>query len=217
MIGAAWDLFRANWGVLVAVLILTLLISSVPGNIVSKLTNIPTRLSWTPKEGWNVPPDFHWGRFFALQVFNWIVGAVAETGALVVFIATARGRSPEISVYFEGMTRVVQYLPAAFLWGFLAIASAVPLIVPGVIVFLGFSLATSFAVDRQLGPIEALRASWSATKGLKGRLFVFYLLSVLLAAAGIAACCVGLVVAYPVISVAHALIYVRLADRAPVG
>lgn len=210
VVATAWDMFKANWGVLVAVVILTVLISTIPARIVSFLFNVPTRVPFSLQHGWEVPPGFAWGRFSFASILNWTIGCVAEAGALTVFIATARGQSPQIPDFFRGMSRIVQYLPTTLLWGLIVVVGLGLLVVPGVILGLGLSMATSFAVDRGMGPLDALRVSWVATRGQKGKLFLFYVLAVLVTFAGIAACCVGLMITWPVVSLAHAIIYVRL-------
>ena len=49
------------------------------------------------------------------------------------------------------------------------------LIVPGIILTLGLSMATLIVVDTDLGPIDALKKSWAMMKGYKWNYLVFIL------------------------------------------
>jgi hypothetical protein len=87
------------------------------------------------------------------------------------------------------------------------------LIIPGIIVALGLSYATYFVADAGLGPIEALKASWAATNGSKGKLFLFGIVAFFIALAGVIACCIGIIPAVTLTMLAQAMIYVRLSGR----
>src|SRR5262249_36576075 len=82
--------------------------------------------------------------------------------------------------------------------------------VPGVILGLGLSLSSYYCIDQKMGPIDAMKASWAATNGQKGKIFLFGLVAFLLIIAGYLACLCGAFVAIPVVMVAFATIYLRL-------
>jgi len=84
------------------------------------------------------------------------------------------------------------------------------LIPPAIYISLALSQASYFVVDQKMNPIDAIKASFSATKGQKVQIFLFWVLAFLLIIAGFIACCVGLLVAIPIMEVGAALIYVRL-------
>jgi uncharacterized membrane protein len=102
---------------------------------------------------------------------------------------------------------VVITLLAAALGGLL-------LIVPGVILYLGLVFAQFYVVDQNMGPIDALKASWEVTKGQRGQLFVFSLAAGLLAIAGYVAWCIGAFATIPLAMVAVATVYTRLSGTA---
>jgi uncharacterized membrane protein len=84
------------------------------------------------------------------------------------------------------------------------------LIVPGVILALGWSLAPFYVVDAGMGPIEAMKASWSATRGQKGEIFVLGIASVGLTLLGVLMCCVGVLATSPILYVAFAIAFIRM-------
>ena len=84
------------------------------------------------------------------------------------------------------------------------------LIVPGVILSLGLLLAPYYVVDAQMGPIAAMKASWGATRGQKGDVFVLVLAGVGLALLGLVMCFFGILATFPIYSVAVAAAYTRM-------
>ncbi len=80
---------------------------------------------------------------------------------------------------------------------------------------LGVQFASVYVIDANMGPFEALNASWRATRGHKWMLFLFILVCIGVALAGTVACCVGIFVASPLIYLAHAIIFTRISGRAP--
>jgi uncharacterized membrane protein len=130
-----------------------------------------------------------------------------------VVVASVRRESPTLGTFFSGLARGLSYLGAFFLVATSSVLALIPVIVPGVIVFLGMSQATYLAVDRRLGPIEAVRASWQMTRGLRARILVVFLLEGAVGLAGLAACGVGLIVATPVILLMSGVLYLRLLPR----
>jgi uncharacterized membrane protein len=93
------------------------------------------------------------------------------------------------------------------------------LIVPGIIVGIGFSMALPLIVDRNLGPIDALTESWKLTEGNRVNIFIFGLIAFGLAIAGMCACGLGLLLVAPVGWIAYLYIYLRLTGQpvAPAG
>lgn len=81
------------------------------------------------------------------------------------------------------------------------------LIVPGVIALLFFMFSTFIVIDRELGPIDAMKESMRITEGHRLPLLGFVLLLVLIVIAGALALGVGLLVAFPIATLAFAHAY----------
>ncbi len=71
------------------------------------------------------------------------------------------------------------------------------LIVPGVIFWLGFTMAPFLIVDKNLGILESMKASWIITKGHKAEIFALNFYIILLNMAGALACGLGLFITVP--------------------
>lgn len=174
-------------------------------------------------------------------VVNYVLSQDADsdmrTLGMAIYIGTALVNLP-ITIWIQiGLTRYTLALARrdpnagfaqvfsggrffAFLGGALLMAIALifgyaACIVPGVILTLGWMFFGFFVVDREEGPVGGLKASWRATTGSKGKLFILALLIVLVAIAGYIACCVGIFVAIPVIQLGMAYAYMKLTGEEP--
>jgi uncharacterized membrane protein len=87
------------------------------------------------------------------------------------------------------------------------------LIVPGIIFMLMFMFTTFIVIERELGPIEAMKESRRITRGHKWQLLGFTLLLVLVNLLGLAALVVGLFVSIPVSSLAFVHAYRVLSGK----
>ena len=67
-------------------------------------------------------------------------------------------------------------------------------------------------VDKNLGWMDALKASWRLTDGYKLDLFLFGILCALLNFAGLLMCFVGLILTYAVTMGASVIVYNRVAE-----
>jgi uncharacterized membrane protein len=129
-------------------------------------------------------------------------------------LASARRQPASFDTLTAGMGRFLSYFVVLVISMAGLFFGSMCLIVPGVILGLRLSMALLFAVDGQ-GPLQSLQASWRATRGEKGNLVVFFVLETCVLVAGLLACGIGLFVAVPVVYLAWAIVYERLAARLP--
>jgi uncharacterized membrane protein len=88
------------------------------------------------------------------------------------------------------------------------------LIVPGIIAMLLFMFSTFIVIDRELGPIEAMKESMRITRGYRWPLLGLIALLMLIVLAGVIALFVGLLVAMPVTTLAFVHAYRVLSSAA---
>lgn len=96
----------------------------------------------------------------------------------------------------------------ALILGFLA------LIVPGIILALAFSFAAALVVEKDMGPIQALKESMRLTKGHRWMLLRLSLLSLVVNILGLCALIVGVLVTAPVTALAFIHAYRVLGSAA---
>ena len=108
----------------------------------------------------------------------------------------------------------LKFLAASVLVAIVVGLGILLLIVPGVILGLMFLFTTYIVIDRERGPIEAMKESNTITRGYKWQLLGFCLLLALINLAGLLALVVGLLVTIPVTLLAFAYAYRMLSRRA---
>lgn len=142
--------------------------------------------------------------FLQAGLAKWLLGLVRRSpdrGVASLF-------TPAISSAFSVLVANV-LLQVGLVVGFLA------LVVPGIILAMGWSFAALAIVDRGLGPLEGLGASWAMTRGHRLGLFGYFLLSCLVCFGGALLCLVGMIPAAAITYLGWASIYVRLRGEEP--
>lgn len=86
-------------------------------------------------------------------------------------------------------------------------------IVPGIVFAFLTYFALMFVVDRGESPVQAIKSSISLVSSNLGNALLLALLSFLIVLVGFCLCCVGLFVAYPVVTIAAAYAYKRFQDQ----
>ena len=136
-------------------------------------------------------------------------------GLLRYTIKLARGHGPQFGEIFSGGP-FFSMLGAGLLASVGVSAGMFLLVVPGLILAFGWLYASYLVVDRRLGAIQSISASWRATKGHKGTLFLLALLCFVVAMLGMLAFCVGYLVAMPICMIAFTYVYLKLTGEEPV-
>jgi hypothetical protein len=113
------------------------------------------------------------------------------------------------AVFVLRLLPAIAFIPHSGLFIILAV------IIMTVILSIKFSLCFYFVVDKNLGPVAALRASSRATDGVKLSLFVFGILCGLINFAGTLCFLIGLLATFPTIMVAMAIVYRQLSAQTP--
>jgi uncharacterized membrane protein len=108
----------------------------------------------------------------------------------------------------------LKFLAASILLGLAVVVGLILLIIPGIIFALMFMFTTFIVIEREFGPIDAMKESRRITHGHKWQLLGFMLLLVLINLLGMAVLLVGLLISIPVSSLAFAHAYRVLGGRA---
>jgi len=148
-----------------------------------------------------------------MSLLNFLIASFMLGGMTVFCLKVARGESYEFGDIFKGTPYFGGILVANLLTGLGVVFGLIFLIVPGIFLALAWSLAVPVLVDRQLGPIEAMKESWHLTTGHKGNIFLFGLLMFGVAILGLLACCVGVLVVGPIGQIAWVYIYLRITGQ----
>ncbi len=193
--------FKENW----AMAFFPWLITAALPEGVSRIPDIlRSAHAWPEGTG---PAILAWLIFFAARM---AVALFLQVGSIRILLQIARGESPQFATLFSGADRYGALLGASALMWLAIGGSLLFFVVPGIIVGIGLSLMQFYVVDANMGPVEALKASWEATRGQKANLLGFSLVCGFAALLGVVALIVGLFVALPVIAIASVVVYTRI-------
>lgn len=203
---AAWELMKVHWVALFFGYMIAFFASTLPQQIPAVLV-IARVVPQNSTEYWVV--------YSICATIGWVVGEFFAAGLTYAALRAMRTGQVGIGDFFAAGPRFLPFLAMSFLRALATLIGMLALIVPGIIFSVGVLLAPYYVVEQKLGPIAALKASWEATKGHKGNLFLFLLLSMIITFGSMLACCVGFFVAIPFLMLAHAIVYARLSGTAP--
>jgi uncharacterized membrane protein len=204
VLGRAWEIYKANWGVLTGAVVVFYICVFVPQYGISMGIVL---------SGNGPGTSGYWPAFGGNNIITMLIESFFFVGLNRIFIAAARGETPQFATLFSGGSRMLPFFGTLLLMYIAIVIGFLCLVVPGVILMLGLGPALLFVSDTDLGVVDSLKASWEAMKGHKGNYFLFMLVGFCLMLAGALACCVGELVAFPLFLVAQAIIYTRISGR----
>ena len=201
----AWQLYKAQWAPLSFGYLVVTVIGSVPGQVAPSLAGLEI-----------IEPKslLYYGLHAPLSLVGWFVAEYFMCGFVRAALKTVRAGDASFGDFFAAGGQFFPYLAMSFVRALAVVLGLVLLVVPGVIVMLGFANAPYFVVDQRLGPIAALKESWANADGQKAGLFNLLVAEIALTLLGLAACCFGIIVAVPFLQVARALVYTKMAGTA---
>ncbi len=203
VIGQSWEMLKPQIGIWIVALLIC-------GAISGAFNGISTVVSALSSSNPNEPNVLLTGLSILITVASGILGLLVNAGLMKMAIHHVRSGQVELGKLFDITDVIVPVIVAGILM-YLAIAiGTVFLVVPGIIAFLGLSMAIPLVVDQKVDGIEALKRSWETCKPQLGALFLLFLVLGLLNIAGFCACFVGLLITSPLTQIAIALTYRNL-------
>ena len=181
----AWKTFTSRPWFLIAVFLVLGVFVSITSSILQ------------PSEGGNI-------LFFLISV---IINVVIDMG-LITFALAAHENVQSVGwKTLWAPQKFWKFLAASVMVAGIVIVGLILLVVPGIIAALGLMFTKYLIIDTDLGPVEALKESWSMTKKHLGHLFLLVLALIAINIAGAIAFLVGLLVTVPLSMLAVAHVY----------
>jgi uncharacterized membrane protein len=143
-------------------------------------------------------------------VLSLAVNAILELGMINVYLRVLDGEDAKVADLFSASKQMFTYVMGNFCFNFLLFWGYICFIVPGVIVSIAVQFYSYFIVDKEIGPIESIRASWIASRGARLNIFLMVLLFHVLRTIGTMMFFIGLLPVNMIISLATADLYRQL-------
>jgi uncharacterized membrane protein len=212
-----WNKFKAN----PAPLLLGTLILLVVSGLVSYVTNLIADGIFVSEPTTRITSDGTieldggsglFARLLVSMVVSLIVGLISQiiVAALVKgALDTTDGKPVSVGSMFAGWDKG-KVLVAAII---VSVATAIGTLLcylPGLVIGFLTSYTIFFVVDRNMAPVEAIKASYSFVTANLSNTIVYYLLGILVVIAGAILCGVGLLAAVPIAVLGAAYTFRRL-------
>ena len=141
------------------------------------------------------------------NVVSFLLGALISMGVTAFYLAAHDSPDTvQLSTLWHP-TPYLKFLGTSILTTLAISVGFLLLIVPGIIALLFFMFSAFIVIDRELGPIEAMKESMRITEGHRWPLLGFVLILFLIVIIGALALGVGLLVAFPIATLAFAHAY----------
>lgn len=198
-----WEKFQANLGPLVLIALLVLV-----GLVLINLVAAPFRptAELDPETG-RIEGG---GMFGAGMIVTWlfvgltiVVQLVVQSGIIKGALGLTRGQPLTFGTAFPGINWG-NVVITSLITGVATAIGAILCILPGIVVWFLTSYALYFVIDRNMGAVDAIKASVHLTTHNLGSLVLFFLAALVVQIIGACLCGVGLLVAMPVAVIAQA-------------
>ncbi len=152
-------------------------------------------------------------QFSIIQLIGWIIIALGKMGFYNSALLLTKGLKPSFDQFYKNWRLFLSWMIASFIFGILFVIGFILLIFPGFYVATVFGFYPYFILDKGLGPIEALKESAQATKGVRLDVFLLFLTCIGLLILGLLFFGIGLLFTAPVTVIAVAVVYRKLTGQ----
>jgi len=148
-----------------------------------------------------------------VNLLDMLVYLFLQLGLIRLFLGVAYGQPVELGMLVGEAENYPTALGISLVMGIGILFGLLLLIVPGIILAIGLQFALFLQLDRQLGVMDALKASWELTDGYKGTIFIVNLvISVLMTILSCLTMGIGFMLLPSFLVLTQAVMYQSLVD-----
>lgn len=187
-----WLTFKKNWQFLVQVFIIVALFNMIP--------------SWLHDWSRKNLPSIN----FIFSIIGWVAQMVTGIGVVVISLKFVDHRKATFSDIYQHYNLFLNYFLGSLIYGLIIIAGLILLVIPGIYFAIKYQFFSYFIVDKKMGPWKSIKASGKITDGVKWKLILLGIIFAGIMILGALVFGVGVLVAWPVTSLASAYVYRKL-------
>jgi uncharacterized membrane protein len=187
-----WEKMKKHFWFFVGLLIITCLLQIIPSGIANIFKQKAVFL------------------YFLLTIVAWIIQIIVKMGLIKIILDVIDKGETNLSTLFSCTQLLGRFILGSILYGLIVMAGFILLIVPGIIWAIKYQYFSYLILDKNLGPLEAIKKSGEITMGNKGKLFGLGILLGLINVAGAICLLIGLFATIPTTMVAMAYVYRKL-------
>lgn len=143
----------------------------------------------------------------------WVVQVVINIGLVKIALKFYDHKKADFADLYDHYPLFLNYFLGSVLTGFIVMIGLILLIIPGIIFSIRLQFVSYLIIDRNLGPVEAVKKSWNMTKNHIWDLFLFGLVIGLVNVLGFLALGIGLLWTIPTTSLATAFVYRKFSPK----
>lgn len=144
-----------------------------------------------------------------------VIMLTVEIGMMNVFLMSLDGKKANADDCFKCVKYLPKYFAFVFISRILIALGYISFIVPGIVLQISFQFAGYFIIERKMGPIAAMKASWAICDGARWQLILLALISYFINTVGLMCFLVGGIPAYLINGIANAAAYRALLANTP--
>lgn len=202
--GQAWDLTRKH---LVPLLVATLLLFLITGGISFYAMIPPGGSLGDISQSTNQNP--------VGNLISAVINCIYGVGLLTAYLRICRNQGTlDFSCFNRPFSVYLKYFCVCLLSGIIICIGFLLLIVPGFYLAARLGLSAVRIIDEpETGVIDALKYSWNITRGHVLELIGLGIVAFFVILLGYLCCCIGVLVAAPVVGIAATLVYLVLGSQ----
>ena len=194
-----WNTTKSNLGFFVGLLVISCLLLIIPLTIAMGALEVNTFLG------------------IILHIADFVLTILIAMGLVKIVLRFCDQEKGKFSDLFSQYRLFFKYLVTSILYFLIVFGGMLLFIIPGIIWSIQFWFFDYFVIDKGLRPMEALKKSSAITQGVKWKLFVFSMATILINILGALLLLVGLFVTIPTTMLAWAFIYRKLLAQTEVA
>ena len=152
--------------------------------------------------------------FAVVMVLQFVVAFFLQAGVYRAGLGVTKGTQPEVSMLTD-TTNMGSFILTILLVGLGAFVGYLLCVIPGIIWLIFTAYAPIIALDKGVGPVDAIKQSIDWVKDNFGKVFLILLVAYLVYYVGILLCCIGVLATGPIALIAIVYSY-RALNQEPV-
>ena len=152
---------------------------------------------------------------FILTLVSWVISSIISMGFVNITLKFVDGKKPEYKDLYY-ITKLFNFMLASLIRGLIVVVGFILLIIPGIIFSIKLQFTEYLIVDKKMDAVDAIKASWEMTKGVKWNLFLLGLLLGLINILGFLCLVIGLIITVPLAMIAEAYVYRKLLSQSTI-
>lgn len=212
-----WNKFTQNLGqILLAIVVLVAILIAIQlvGFFIGRAVACDPEVTFTDN---GIKTEDCGGIFIAQNIVSWLFSLIAWVVSMIIGAGIVRGalditegRQLEASTLLKP-NKLGEVIIASLITGILTFVGFILCVIPGFLVMFFTSYTLYFLMDRrEMGAVDAIKASFEFTKNNAGNVILWFLVSLVAWFVGALLCGIGLIVAIPVVLIGTAYTYKTL-------